>query len=269
MFVQSGAERRLRRSSRPVIGYLEAESFFGRVQSDGRSRALAGVLRSILQRFDAAEVNRCLDLWVVAAMRIRFESGRNVRTAGGVGERFLRPRSSRSGGGAAGQGTEVPHRLVDPAAKLSESHAAPGPVRWRRDRSEVRLERTRCCSTPSCEVALDPAPLAVAAAASVPATPPLLRLSLKLADACSSDRVGRYEDEAGLARELGESASTSSSSCDSSRCSTMITRTALHRARPVRPEQRPPRSASRSGNRIRDRTVATTREHAKPTARIR
>ena len=236
------------------------------------------MLRSVLERLEAAEVDGRLDLWVVAATRVRLRigSGWCARRAA------LASASSRPAileqrrVDAVREVAKFLHRLVDRGAKLVENR--PGPLRVRvdelADRSEVRLERDEVLLGAVVEVALDPAPLGVGGGDDArPRRPQLLGLSPKLRQAtpAARNRAGRCGGRGrsgARARRVRHRRHRRAVTPRAAR--RRSARTALHRERPARRERRPlhARRASRAARPRSDlrRRPANARER---TARIR
>ena len=75
-----------------VIGDLEAKGRRRRrAHANRHGRAVAGVLRGVLQRFEAAEVDRRLDVGRIATEPLCLDAGRNRRAEGRRRERVREP----------------------------------------------------------------------------------------------------------------------------------------------------------------------------------
>jgi hypothetical protein len=208
---------------RSVVGYLEAEGFFRRVQSDGRSSALAGVPQhsAALRRSKSKPLPRSL---VSSAHAHSFRMRVEMRAAGGVGERLLQPailEEWREDAVSSVRNSSIASRTA-PRSSARIALACSGSFSpSSRYRSEVRFERNEVLLS-AIEVALDP-PLAVGGGytRARDARSFFLGLSLKL-----RKRRLQFGIESDVTRtrpiwraRSASAASTSSSSCDSSRCS--------------------------------------------------
>ena len=227
-------------------------------EPDRGARALAGVLRAFWSAFDAAEVNRRLDLWVVATARVASSNRVEMcRAPAALASASDQPSILEQGReDAVGEIAEFPiASWTAPRSSARIALAAPGPTSMSaRHGSEVRLECDEVLLGAVVEVALDPPPLAVGGGDDPrPRRPQLVGPSAKLFERRLQLGVEPdvAEDEADLTRQLGECAidvivglatpsccSTTISPNSSPPCTTGATRTAIPHGRRASPATR-------------------------------